>query len=301
MQKNLSLEAYYQQYTHGKLNKKQLEGIIFQFVLKNYKQFYLYGWSEGECIDYLCWLYPRISRTIDRYSFSGSSFDMYIRALIRWSSKEYRTRESNHRIIESACWDARAADMMVCDREPEYPEPEKALKPVSNPRQILVLLLKSYYYVSEDFINRVAPAIGIEREELTRMVETLRKRRLERDEHIHRLRERLHSQYYRCITFERRMLAATEGSAREALMRRCLEKSRRRLTALRKRIRMIRFDATNRQVADILGVPKGTVDSSLFAVKAKQRSSAAVAEQIPAGAGEIPDLEDPQDCPFGLN
>jgi hypothetical protein len=208
--------------------------------------------------------------------------------------------------MESACWDARTTDMMVCSSESEYAEeddeePERILPPVSNPRQVLVLLLKSYYYVSEDFISRIAPAIGIETEKLTKMIDLLRKRRLERDEHIRELRERLHSQYYRCITFERRLLAAAEGSSREAAMRRCLTKSKQRLTAIRNRLRTIRLDATNRQVAEILGVPKGTIDSSLFAVKLKQGRPAVPAKGEPPAGGRSPNAGNPGTCSFGIN
>ncbi|MDR3144969.1 MAG: hypothetical protein LBU21_01705 [Treponema sp.] len=316
MQNNLSLEAYYQQYVQGRLSKKQLEGIIFQFVLKNYKRFHLYNWSKEDCIDYLCWLYPRIGRTIDRYRFCGSSFDGYIRSLIHWSSKEYRVKESNKRFMENAYWDTTAAEMVVCSQEPEYSEPdhaeadqsetdyaeaERALKPVSNPRQILVLLLKSYYHVSEDFIGRIAPAIGIEKEKLILMIETLRKRRYERDEHVRHLRERLHGQYYRCISFERRLSTVTEGSSREALIRYGLEKSRLRIKALRKRLKSIRLDATNRQVAEILGVPKGTVDSSLFALKSRQKNPALRAAEEPGAANRVFETGGPADYCFGMN
>jgi hypothetical protein len=299
MQNDLSLEVYYQQYACGKLSKKELEGIIFQVVLKNCKRFHLYNWSEEECIDYLCWLYPRIGRTIDRYKFCGSSFEGYIRSLIRWSSKEYHAKESNQRLMESAYWDTTVTEMAVCSQEPEYPEPEGDLSPVSNPRQILILLLKSYYHVSEDFIGRIAPVVGIEKEKLILMIEMLRKRRQERDEHIRHLRERLHSLYYRCINFERRLLTVTEGSAQELRLRRCLEKSRLRIRTLRERLKAIRLDATNRQVAEILGIPKGTVDSSLFAIKSRQKISVPAAGEE-AGA-QIFNAEGPADFCFGMN
>jgi hypothetical protein len=301
MQKDLSLEVYYQQYVCGKLSKKELEGIIFRVILKNYKRFRLYSWSEGECIDYLCWLYPRISRTIDRYKSCGSSFDRYIRSLVRWSSKEYYAKESNQQLMESAYLDTTVTEMEVSDPEPEYPEPEGDLNPVSNPRQILILLLKSYYHVSEDFIGRIAPVIGIEKEKLCLMIDMLRNRRYERDERIRLIRERLHSLYYRCIHFERRLLTLTEGSVEEIRIRRCLEKGRLRIRTLRERLKSIRLDATNRQVAEILGVPKGTVDSSLFAIKSREKISVPGAGKKGGSMAQICNAEGPADFCFGLN
>jgi hypothetical protein len=84
-------------------------------------------------------------------------------------------------------------------------------------------------------------------------------------------------------------------------MRRCLEKSKLRIKALRKRLGAIRLDATNRQVAEILGVPKGTVDSSLYAIKSRQKNLAIAAKEKP-GTGNGPfDGGESADYCFGMN
>jgi FixJ family two-component response regulator len=48
-----------------------------------------------------------------------------------------------------------------------------------------------------------------------------------------------------------------------------LEKARLRLEKMRKRLSKIRTDATNKQVAEVIGIKKGTVDASLYKLKAK--------------------------------
>jgi DNA-directed RNA polymerase specialized sigma24 family protein len=260
-----------QQYSWGLLKKKEFEGLIFQYCLDNYKRFNLYRWDKDECTDYLCWLYPRISRAIDNYRNTGFSFDAYIHSLIRWSAREYRSREADHHITECACWDAKAADM-VCSAEAAYdedPEPREAFKPVVNPRQVLVLLLKSYYFVSDDFISRISPAIGVEQERIRRLIDELRKHRLQREERFRILQERIHCQYYRYIAMTKRTAAAPEGSALREKLRQRRERAKTRLDAMRKRLSAIRLEASNRQVAEVLGVPKGTVDSNLYALKSK--------------------------------
>ncbi|MDR2185411.1 MAG: hypothetical protein LBO80_07075 [Treponema sp.] len=268
----LSLNVWMEEYIRGLLKKKKFEGLIFQYCLDNRDRFCLSNWNKEEYTDYLCWLYPRISRSIDHYQEMGSSFDAYIRCLVRWSAKEYRSREADHNITENACWNARTIDMAVCNYEPEYTEraePLPAFKPVSNPRQVLVLLLKSYYFVSDDFLTRIAPAIGIKKEKLRQLVDELREIRLNRDEEIRTLRERIHCQFYRCVSMTKRAAAAPAGSAFQEKIRQRLARAETRLAAMRKRLSGIRFEASNRQVAEVLGLPKGTVDSNLYAVKAK--------------------------------
>jgi hypothetical protein len=265
------LSAILGEYYLGKLTRKQLEGKIFQFVLDHYQYYHLRSWDKEKIIDFLCWLYPRIHNAIDNYKWTGSNFDAYIGALINWSSREYHTREADHWVIEKAVWDARAREMTAGDREPDYLEPGPAPKPVSNPRQVLMLLLKSYHFVSDDFAARAAPALGMPKEKLFRLICDMRQQRARREEEIQGLRERIHCQYYRCVSYERRMYAAPEGSLKQATMARYLENGKKRLASMRRRLSRIRLDASNNQVAQVLKIPKGTVDSSLAILKARMK------------------------------
>jgi hypothetical protein len=273
------LNTLLDQYRFGILGRKELEGKIFQYVLEYPERFHLRQRERGERIDFLCWLYPRISRAIDNYRDTGATFDSYLGAMVFWSSREYRIREREHRISEQACWNAGTGEVMVRSPDPEYfgyweqdleqsaerPEPG----PVSNPRQILVLLLKSYYFMSDDFISRIAPTLGIEKDRIRDMINKLRRLRLKREAEIHGLRQRIQYQFFRCITFERRANAAPPESAYQKRMQTRLERARKRLDSMRKRLRAFRFDASNSQVATVLGVPKGTVDSNLHAAREK--------------------------------
>jgi endonuclease III-like uncharacterized protein len=269
MQAISSLNDLYKKYTLGYLEKKNFEGLIFKYILKNYQQFQCFDWNKDKYTDYLCWLYPRLSRAIDAYKDIGASFEGYILSIVYWSAKEYRSRELDHHLTEYACWEARAADMNVCDDEPEYGESTPVLKLVSNPRQILILLLKSYFFISDDFISRIAPAIGMKKEKLWQMIDILRKQRIERDEEARNMQERIYCQYYRCIAFEKKLRCLVEGSALYEKIQAQLKRAQSRYAGMRKRFAGINFDATNRQIADVLGIPKGTVDSTLYAIRKK--------------------------------
>jgi DNA-directed RNA polymerase specialized sigma24 family protein len=267
MRKLLPLNDLFKQYAWGDLDKKQLEGLIFEFILENHRSFHLYDWDKDDYADYLCWLYPRMSRAIDNYRETGSSFEAYIAAMVRWSAREYRSRLADHHITEHAAWTLRSSELPVHNSEPEYLGPTAGQKKVINPRQILLLLLKSYYFISEDFIDRAAPRLGMEKEKLSGMVHKLRELRTDREEEIRCLQERIHCQFYRCIIFEKRLNAVPESSAHYAKMKSRLARARIRLEAMRKRLAGIRLDATNRQIAEVVGIPKGTVDSNLSALR----------------------------------
>jgi hypothetical protein len=270
MQEHLPLDSYLLQFYEGKAGKKELEGFIFEYILNNCQTFYLTDWEEDECIDFLCWLYPRLSRAIDNYRYEGASFTAYIAALVRFTTKEYRHLEKEHRLIEQTYWNAAAEELSVHNQEPDYfPDmaPKRPFHSITNPRQALILLLKSYHFVSEEFITRAAPAIGMNKEALMQLIEKLRTVRFEQDLEIQNLKERIYGQYYRCKTFERRRNAALEGSARYFVMQKRLERAEKRLKNMKRALKAIKAGASNRQVARILGVPKGTIDSNIYAVK----------------------------------
>jgi hypothetical protein len=172
--------------------------------------------------------------------------------------------------------------MTVCEREPVYGSRAVPFKPVNNPRQALLLLLKSYYFISEDFIDRAAPAIGMTKEKLKCLIEQVRNMRLHHDETLKKVQDHIHTLYYRCITFESWMNASAAGSARYERLKIRLERARRRLVSLRKRFKRMRAQPTNKQVAEILGLPKGTIDSNLFAIRIKSEHEDRD-ERFPAG------------------
>jgi len=259
------------------MNRKTLEGLIFQYLLDNFERYRLFRGDREKWIDFVSWLYPRLSRAIDYYKENGASFDAYISAIVQWSCKEYRTREAEHYATEFACWKARAEEMAVCSTEPEYsddPEP-KVLFPLLDikPRHILILLLKSYYFVDDDMLNKVSASTGVSKEKLRKMIDTLHQLRSKREEKIHDLQERFHSQYYRCIAFEKRLSSTYEGTAKHEKLKSCLDRAHKRYGAIGKRLGGIRKDATNQQVAEILNIPRGTVDSALHSIREKWKQS----------------------------
>ena len=273
MQETFSLNDLYIRYTDGLIEKKQFEAMIFIVIDKDLHRFKLNRWRKEDVDDYLSWLYPRISRAIDSYKDIGSSFEAYIGALVRFAAKEYRSRQADNNVAEYAAWTAHAPECYTGEEEPDYTNDDTACPktqtepPVKNPRQLLALVLKCYSYVSDDLLNRLYPRLGIEKEQLQQLINRLRELRAGRDRKIERLRESVNCQFYRCIVYEKRLLSMPENSALAERMKQRLEKARIRLAAMRKRLSKMRPSASNAQVAELLGVTKGSIDATLHVLK----------------------------------
>jgi len=261
------------EYRQGCINREELEGKLFMHIRKNPSRFSPVKLKKETWDDFVSWLYPRLHRAVDRYADKGSSFDAYILTTVRLSVKEYGLQKKEHRIIEKTWWTAKAEETAVFDTgEMEYIEESPALPKVHNPRQALILLLKSYYHISDTRMAQLAPALGLEKDELYRMVDELRVLRLQREENIHDLKERIHGQFYRCLAFEKRMKAAPYHSPHWQKMKRCLETGRKRLLSMRRRLQVMRMEASNEEVAKVMKVAKGTVDSNLYAARQRNQT-----------------------------
>jgi hypothetical protein len=265
------LNTLMRRYTAGELGKKDFEGYIFQFIIDNPQRFHLEDWDQETCTDYLCWFYPRLSKAIETYRDIGSSFGAYINTIVQLSSKEYHFSEIRHSIIEYACWEAWAHD--AYEAEPDYLVKDAGVK-VKRKKfaticQIKILLLKSYAFVSNEFIEQVASSINIEAAQLQEWISEIKAIRFKHDEKIHYLKEHIHNQFYRCLFFERQLKTLSPSCLRYEIVKKRLERGKMRLAAMKKRLAGFSINASNRLVAEVLGLPKGTVDSNLQAIKRK--------------------------------
>jgi hypothetical protein len=273
MREKSPLSKLLTRYSLGLISRKDLESHIFKFVLDNRQEFRPRGWDDDDYMDFMCAFYPRLSHAIDNYQETGSSFDAYIASLVRWGIKETRNRQMDRRIVEYACWEAKSLDeAAVQEEEDVYSEPEPAFGEVDNPRQVLVLLLKSYHYMSMDFLERISPALNIDKEKLKDLIDGLRELRLKREETIRALQERIYTQFYRCMIFEKKLKHTASDSGRYERLWNRLIRTRKRLQSMRSRLAKMKTAASNRQVAQILESAKGTIDAHLFTLKGKQEN-----------------------------
>ena len=279
------LTILFSRYAKGLYSRSKFEGLAYQYLMKNQDKTYLNQWKFNEYEDFLSWFYQRLHKAIDSYSEAAGSFDGYIYSVMRKAAKEYHVKTTTKSVIEYSAWSAHVPDLYVQDEGCVY-QTEKLLpaeaskkilssffneqKSLNNPRQLLALILKCYYYVSDDLIEKIAHCIGINKEILTAMLKNIRVLRQKKDDQIYRMKERIHCQYYRCIVYEKRLSYITENTTTHTRLKQQLEKARVRLEKMRQRMASIRTDASNGQIAKIIGVSKGTVDSSLYRLKNKR-------------------------------
>jgi len=273
-----SINEQFTSYVNGELKRADFEVLIYRFFLHNQDKTCLSHWRHDEYEDFVSWFYSRLHRAIDTYRDTGSSFEAFLGKFLLISSKEYRVRITTQNVTEYSAWSARVPDLYAHEDPPDYSHEneEKSLLKLftaqngrKSTRQILALILKCYYYVSDDFMEKITKKTGINCNELREMIDKMQKIRQKKDDEIYRMKERIFSQYYRCMIYEKRLLLVQENSTAHNKLKLRLEKAKTRLERMRKRMTLIRTDATNRQIAQVIGIKKGTVDASLYSLKTK--------------------------------
>jgi DNA-directed RNA polymerase specialized sigma subunit len=276
------INELYSQFNNGAIGRTDFEGLLYQNLAGSKSKFVSNLWTQDEYDDFISWMYPRIHNAIDKYKVTGASFEVYLATIIRVAAKEYRIRRITKNITEYAVWTIRVPEQYAYEEPPVYlPDSNKKLKTKAsrpaavtvkrknNPRQLLMLALKCYHYMSDYFIEKIARKTGIDRDKLTEMISKIREIRVERDAEIYQMRERVYSQFYRCIVYEKRLTYLPENSPSAIIMKRHSEKARKRLEGMRERLASMRTDPTNKQVAQVMGISKGSVDSGLYTLKTK--------------------------------
>ncbi|MDR1787436.1 MAG: hypothetical protein LBR16_03185 [Treponema sp.] len=258
------------------MRREELEARIFRFLLDHAHYFQVTKFVKGRWTEFVSWAYPRLSRWIDRYRELGLGFGQCLFPVIRNLAWEFGQREHFHRITERACWEARAEDMAVYSAEAEYGEAGEGSEDETLPadieyKHVLVLLLKSYQLVSDRFLDRIAGALRIKRERLDGLIAEMKDLRRRNDEYTRILREAIRLQYHRCLAFQKHLEDALPDSVmREKWKARCKRASN-HLEMMQKRLAQRMHSPANREVAQVLGLSKTTVDSIIQTLRKKWR------------------------------
>jgi DNA-directed RNA polymerase specialized sigma24 family protein len=272
------LNELYSQFIDRIISREELEGAIYQYYTKNREKAGFSLWSDEDYEDFLSTFYPRLQSSINLYRETGASFESFLGTVIHTSAREYRVKKVNNSMTEYSAWSVQVPDMYAREETPvySYEMRETALskimnkdRSIRNPKQLLALVLKCYYYVSDDFIDRFAGCTGMDRKKLKDMIERLRKLRAVKDDNIYKMRERVYGQFYRCMVYEKRLALTTVDTNSYLKLKIKAVKARKRLDSMRERISKIRNEPKNREIAEVIGVSKGAVDSNLYCIRKK--------------------------------
>ena len=269
---------------------RELSAATYQFPLRNRRC------TEDDCGEFLLFVAARIGGMVHRYDFRGVTFEAYLHTNLKWLLRTYlkrrdrRQREArlayrsvlwhddNCEVVDAgtladqvggySAWGTPARASTPRDALPFGPWFNRVQTGGHSRRRVMIIALKACFYLSESDITMVADLTGFEREWLRESWLRLRVRLNCRRHRYDVLSMRRNRLFVRLQSFHDRHYGCCDHAERLRILEESTE-MRQRLTRLRLKISRIPRCPTNQEIAEVTGIPKGTIDSALYYAKRK--------------------------------
>ena len=235
-----------------------------------------FGWDEDACSEFYLFFHPRLLRVLGRFRDQGKPFESYLCSVLHWQARSFARRRKRNEQAWALGYRLAPAAAPELDGPPE-PErrpvlptaPGCAASPQLHPsdrRSLLYLVLKCSRRLVQGDLAAAAEAAGVEPRRLAGLVDRLREGQEPVERRLAALRERRNRAFCEARLVEAELAGSPDPGDAERLRLR-LAAANRRMNAAVAQMARVRCDPTNREVARVLGVPKGTVDCGLFWLK----------------------------------
>jgi hypothetical protein len=235
------------------------------------------GWDEDACGDFYIHFQPRLLRLLGRFHDIGKPFESYLCAVLAWQLRNFARerrrgeRKWNASLRLDAADPARASaseDERLLSWPRLSPEIFSVIRTDADRRNLLFLLLKCARYMDREKAEALAPLTGVPAARMLALASSLAERRAHRDRRLATFVERRNRAFCLARLLEGELRTETDPCRRQEMERR-LARANSRMAMAMTRMSRVAVAPTNREIAESLDVPKGTVDSGLCMLKRK--------------------------------
>jgi DNA-directed RNA polymerase specialized sigma24 family protein len=242
------------------------------------------GWDEDACGEFYVFVHPRLIRLLDRFNDQGKPFESYLSAVLNWQLRNFaRDRKRGER-----SWNVSlrldAGDPEAQETREKLVSPPAAedvclpadiatlIKSEADRRNFLFLAMKCARTIGPENAPLLAAVSGVDENRILGLSALLREMRAPRELRLEIFRARRNRAFAQSRLLETELQSEVEPE-RAAVLRASLAKARRRMRAAMIRMARVKLAPTNLEIARVVGVPKGTVDSGLYWLKRKLASA----------------------------
>ena len=229
--------------------------------------------DADEAGNFFCDFYPKIRKLILQFEYRGHPFEAYMYATLRWQVLSYKKRLGRQRLqnqffIYESFWD-------VHQDEPAYSEPIPSRVPrhIHNSfktyrKRLIYVALRESEYLDNQLIEALIQYTRVDRRWFLNCVMALRRKVERRRRRLDRARLYHNSCLYRYYLLQLKVYNSNSPET-QTYYRRELEKNRSRLHRVSRKVKKMHVHPTNREIAEVLNVPKGSIDSGIFYILEK--------------------------------
>ncbi len=247
-----------------------------------------YGWDEDECSDFFTSFYPRISSLIQRYRYNGKPFEVFLAATLRFrlrsfAAKRKRAVRYDKLISTQMYWETAEqyarkgyvpSDMtketvprLVPKARPFFrANSEGKITDFTSKRRLLFLALCSSMQMSGIHIEAVARAVNSDPTWLFSCTEELKIRLRARRERLLALQSRRNRSFVRLYQLHSEIQTCCEPGQRDFIAG-AVRREKDRIVLAGNELTHVPVTPTHKDIAEVLRIPKGSVDSAMHYVK----------------------------------
>ena len=259
-------------YQAGQAPLDQVRNLVLIEVFEHLRQFRRKG--EDEVSDFLLEFHGRIEGLLVRFRCQGVPFRHYLMRTLRWQWNSFRAEGARAR---RRTWLATDFGVGVVDEElvsePEPPAWSASVHPslsAISQKRLVLLALKAAPYLDDAGLESVSRATGVELAWLQACQHRLKAATDRRRGRRAQLVEKRGDAFYRRLVAEDEARRESNPERREVHERRAgLYRSR--LANLTHQQNTLSTAPTHLELSCLLGIPKGSVDSSLYHFKKELR------------------------------
>lgn len=269
----------------------QRTGTGYEEVRRQVEQWVYYypatrpGFSQEDCADFLLYFRAKVPALVYKYTHCGRSFEHYLARTLRWQLRSFaRVRRRRSRLHELTrapdIWDGligvaesgESTSRVAENATTRLAGARRAGAPQgSASRRMVILAMKAAVLVSDAQLSELARITGYSGEWLRECRDALKQLVARREGRRTELRERRNNAFFQ-VRLAQDELATTPEEHRRAAIHRELERQNRRLLNARRELARVPAVPTNGEIAAVLGIPKGTIDSALHYMKRRLRT-----------------------------
>lgn len=269
------LEKVYESYLSGDLKYRELKEKVLEYA---YKQVERDRYIEAG--DFILRFIPKVDGVLERYNSDFASFKHYINSHIKWLmfsfSKEYKSykeKSDAYSIHNTATY---KDHLSLADERPEYKISPRAKQLLSikdgsiykksSRKRLEIFTLKNIRNIEKEQIEIIAPLINRSVTWLFKQKEYLGQLCEKRISNRNYLQSRYNRLFIEITKDQQKLLEMGDSYEKELLYNNLCDKQRRKRELLEK-LKHRNCGPKNDEIAKLLNIPKGTVDSSLYYMK----------------------------------
>lgn len=234
-----------------------------------------YGIERNEILSEFMFKLPKL---IERFDVEGGVFEHYVLASLKWFSRDMKRDELLGRSNDAFLFHESEKDIRSMDHQQAFQEeeeysmrlPKSYFNESSLKQRLVILLLKSALHVTDAHIEKVAAFTGISQGFLRHAVTLLNERLYSRKERRDYLLGNKRWVDRRMLYLRSKLSMEYDEPERSIILAKLtkLEEKRARLDS---QIKGLPDGPSHDEIARILGIPRGSVDSSLYYIKSQYK------------------------------